>query len=111
MIFSASALLSVLSAATADLGTPLLTDYIDIRANGCPLAGAKLSVPAGQTSLTVPSGTPTYIALGVGIQVRLVYLIVPESCADAVSRTTPAVRQAHLPPSELSPSSSTSRAQ
>ncbi|KAF8599519.1 hypothetical protein BDV93DRAFT_419294, partial [Ceratobasidium sp. AG-I] len=34
----------------------------------CSVAGAQLSLPAGQTSVVVPSGTPIYVALGFGIQ-------------------------------------------
>lgn len=37
----------------------------------CPLAGAKIDVPAGQ-GLAVPAGTPKIVALGVGTQVRYI---------------------------------------
>jgi len=68
MFFSTSTLLSVLSAATAILASPLSINPRLIKTSGCPLASAKLSLPAGQSAITVPSGTPVYVALGVGTQ-------------------------------------------
>ena len=34
----------------------------------CSVASATPSLPAGQTNVTVPSGTPFMVALGVGVQ-------------------------------------------
>ncbi|KAF8724693.1 hypothetical protein RHS02_08528, partial [Rhizoctonia solani] len=39
-----------------------------IKLTGCPISNAKFNLPAGQTAVTVPSGNPVYIALGVGVQ-------------------------------------------
>ncbi|GAB1524508.1 hypothetical protein RhiTH_007662 [Rhizoctonia solani] len=39
-----------------------------IKLTGCPISNAKVNLPAGQTAVTVPSGNPVYIALGVGVQ-------------------------------------------
>ncbi|GAB1527602.1 hypothetical protein RhiTH_010778 [Rhizoctonia solani] len=39
-----------------------------IKLTGCPISNAKVNIPAGQTAVTVPSGNPVYIALGVGVQ-------------------------------------------
>lgn len=71
MFFSTSTLLSVLSAATAVLSIPVTfnpTLPAGTKVYGCPVSGAKLSLPANQTAIAVPSGTPIYIALGVGTQ-------------------------------------------
>lgn len=73
MIFSTSTQLSVLSAAALVLSIPLLANASAITrgAYGCSVAGAKLILPTNQTVIAVPSGTPVYIALGVGTQARL----------------------------------------
>ncbi|KAF8599520.1 hypothetical protein BDV93DRAFT_560323 [Ceratobasidium sp. AG-I] len=68
MFFSTSTLLSVLSASTVVLSVPLSDNFISSRGYGCSVASAKLSLPANQTSVAVPSGTPIYVALGFGIQ-------------------------------------------
>ncbi|KAJ1300388.1 hypothetical protein OPQ81_005207 [Rhizoctonia solani] len=50
-------------------GTVLLANPSSgFKSTGCPISNAKLSVPSGQTAITVPTGTPVYIALGVGVQ-------------------------------------------
>ncbi|KAF8599517.1 hypothetical protein BDV93DRAFT_449243 [Ceratobasidium sp. AG-I] len=68
MFFSTSTLLSVLSTSTVVLSIPLSTNSISARTSGCSVAGAQLSLPANQTSIAVPSGTPIYVALGFGTQ-------------------------------------------
>lgn len=72
MFFSTSTLLSVLSAATVVLSIPVSFNPTTLpngtKACGCSVASAKLSLPANQTAIAVPSGTPIYIALGVGTQ-------------------------------------------
>jgi len=69
MFFSTSTLLSVLLAATAVLGVPVsFNPPTGTKLCGCSVANAKLSLPANQTAIAVPSGTPIYVALGVGTQ-------------------------------------------
>ncbi|KAF8599521.1 hypothetical protein BDV93DRAFT_609239 [Ceratobasidium sp. AG-I] len=71
MLFT-STLLSVLSAATVVLSIPVSFNPtaipIGTKVSGCPLTNAKLSLPANQTAIAVPGGTPLFIALGVGTQ-------------------------------------------
>lgn len=62
-------MLSVLSATNVVLGIPLSIASIGTRSSGCSVAGAQLNLPANQTAITVPSGSPIYIALGFGTQV------------------------------------------
>ncbi|CAE6415038.1 unnamed protein product [Rhizoctonia solani] len=59
-----SAVFTTLVASTAVLAVPTS----DFKLTGCSLSKAKLSLPSNQTVLTVPSGTPVYVALGVGVQ-------------------------------------------
>ncbi|KAH7335752.1 hypothetical protein B0J17DRAFT_719373 [Rhizoctonia solani] len=66
-----SALLAILAASTATLATPASPPAnipSGLKLTGCSLSNAKLSVPPGQTNITVPAGPPVYIALGVGVQ-------------------------------------------
>lgn len=75
MFFSTSTLLSVLSASTLVLAVPLSAGPIGARSCGCSVTSAQLTVPAGQSSIAVPTGTPIYVALGLGIQVSLARLL------------------------------------
>lgn len=64
------ALFAILAASTAALAAPAsrLANLNRRTECGCPVSNATLSVPSNQTAVTVPTGTPTYIALGVGVQ-------------------------------------------
>ncbi|CAE6436856.1 unnamed protein product [Rhizoctonia solani] len=69
MLFSAlltTLTISILTSAAQAI--PLANAPSRIKLTGCPISNAKLSVPSGQTAVTVPSGNPVYIALGVGVQ-------------------------------------------
>ncbi|CAE6439288.1 unnamed protein product [Rhizoctonia solani] len=66
-----SGLLALLVASTATFATPVSSPAditSGLKVTGCSLSNAKLSVPPNQTALTVPTGSPVYIALGVGVQ-------------------------------------------
>lgn len=39
-----------------------------VRRSGCDLSKAQLSLPSNQTALTNPTGTPTFIGVGIGVQ-------------------------------------------
>lgn len=63
-----SIVLTVLCIANVVLSAPAAPPAFRLKFSGCPLTNAKLSLPANQTALTVPSGSPVFIALGVGTQ-------------------------------------------
>jgi hypothetical protein len=72
MLFSA--LLSILTTSVATLAAPagpLGNAPSGLKLTGCPIANAKPNVPSSQAAVTIPSGSPVYIALGVGVQVRV----------------------------------------
>ena len=108
MFFSTLTLLSVLSTSTVGLSIPVSTNSIGSRAYGCSVADAQLSIPANQTSIVVPSGTPIYVALGFGTQVGFLEFFALKSSFHAFSRTILAAQLALSLPSELSLSSLTS---
>ncbi|CAE6423378.1 unnamed protein product [Rhizoctonia solani] len=62
-----SALLTILAASTAAFAAPA-NGIPGLKCSGCSVSNAKLSLPSNQTTITVPTGTPVYIALGVGVQ-------------------------------------------
>ncbi|KAG8710338.1 hypothetical protein FRC11_004604 [Ceratobasidium sp. 423] len=66
MLFSA--LFTILATATATFATPPTTGTPGHKCSGCSVSNATLSLPSNQTAITVPTGTPVYIALGVGVQ-------------------------------------------
>lgn len=71
MIFST--VIAALSLVNVVLGAPVapinpLAIPVGLKLSGCPLTSAKLRVPANQTAVTVPSGSPAFVALGVGVQ-------------------------------------------
>ncbi|CAE6450942.1 unnamed protein product [Rhizoctonia solani] len=69
MLFSA--LLSILTTSVATLAAPAGPPGnapSGLKLTGCPIANAKPNVPSSQAAVTIPSGSPVYIALGVGVQ-------------------------------------------
>lgn len=94
MMFSTSTLFSVLSAATVVLSVPV--SFNPPMLSGCPLANAKLSLPAGQTAIAIPTGTPVYVALGVGTQVRIIHSRSVNHALTRIYRTTRVARLERL---------------
>ena len=65
----AAPLISAVPAAEPRAVTPPLPQSFKEPGCSCPLTGATIDFPGGQTALTVPTGTPKFVVLGVGVQV------------------------------------------